>query len=84
MKNYQTLVDEALKQVPEIMPWDLRERIEQSEPPMLLDIREPEEYAAMHIPGSLHVPRGILEPAAEWGFDETEPRLAAPGTGRSW
>ena len=76
MKNYQTLVDEALKHVPEIMPWDLHERIEQPEPPMLLDIREPEEYTAMHIPGSVHVPRGILEAAADWGFDETEPRLA--------
>jgi rhodanese-related sulfurtransferase len=76
MKNYQNLVDEALKQVPEIMPWDLRDRLSEGESPMLLDIREPDEYAAMHIPGSLHVPRGILEAAAEWGFDETEPRLA--------
>lgn len=77
MKTYQSLVDEALTHVPEIMPWDLRERLEQSDPPILLDVREPEEYAAMHIPGSLNVPRGILEASAEWGFDETEPRLAA-------
>ncbi len=77
MKNYQSLVDEALARVPEIMPWDLRERLEQPEPPILLDVREPEEYAAMHIPGSLNIPRGILEPSVEWGFDETEPRLAA-------
>ncbi|WP_018231154.1 rhodanese-like domain-containing protein [Thioalkalivibrio thiocyanodenitrificans] len=76
MKNYQSLVDEALTRVPEVMPWDLRERLQGPDRPVLLDIREPEEYAAMHIPDSLHVPRGILEAAAEWGFDETEPRLA--------
>jgi rhodanese-related sulfurtransferase len=76
MKSYQSLVDEALTRVPEIMPWDLRDRLSDTDRPLLLDVREPDEYAAMHIPGSLNVPRGILEASAEWGFDETEPRLA--------
>jgi rhodanese-related sulfurtransferase len=31
----------------------------------------------MHISGSLNVPRGILESACEWGYEETEPELAA-------
>jgi rhodanese-related sulfurtransferase len=76
MKSYQSLVDEALTRIHEVMPWDLRERLEGPDRPLLLDIREPGEYRAMHIAGSLHVPRGILEAAAEWGFDETEPVLA--------
>ena len=29
----------------------------------------------MHIPGSLAVPRGILESAAEWEYEETIPEL---------
>ncbi|MDJ0793352.1 MAG: rhodanese-like domain-containing protein [Woeseiaceae bacterium] len=28
---------------------------------ILVDIREPEEYARGHIPGAIHVPRGMLE-----------------------
>ncbi len=28
---------------------------------LLLDIREPDEYARGHIPGAIHVPRGMLE-----------------------
>ena len=28
---------------------------------ILIDIREPAEYARGHIPGSIHVPRGLLE-----------------------
>jgi len=28
---------------------------------ILLDIREPEEFAAGHVPGALHIPRGLLE-----------------------
>jgi rhodanese-related sulfurtransferase len=46
---------------------------------VLLDVREPAEYAALHIPGAINVPRGILEQSCEWDFDETLPLLA---TGR--
>lgn len=28
---------------------------------MIIDVREAEEYAAGHIPGALHIPRGVLE-----------------------
>ncbi len=45
--------------------------------PVLLDVREPAEFAALHIPGALNVPRGVLEQSCEWDFDETEPLLAA-------
>jgi len=38
-------------------------------------VREPAEFDAMHIAGSLNVPRGILESACEWEYEETEPEL---------
>jgi rhodanese-related sulfurtransferase len=38
-------------------------------------VREPYEYEAMHIPGSINVPRGILESACEWDYEETVPEL---------
>ena len=63
--------------VRELYPWDLREELDAGNEPLLLDIREPYEYAAMHIAGSLNVPRGILELACDWGYEETVPRLAA-------
>ena len=28
---------------------------------LMIDIREPAEYARGHIPGSIHIPRGLLE-----------------------
>jgi len=34
-------------------------------------VREPYEYDAMHIAGSINVPRGILESACEWDYEET-------------
>ena len=42
---------------------------------MLLDVREPYEYDAMHIRGALNVPRGILETACEFNYEETMPEL---------
>jgi rhodanese-related sulfurtransferase len=34
----------------------------------------------VRIPGSINVPRGVLEQACEWDFDETVPDLAARRT----
>lgn len=42
---------------------------------LFLDVRENQEYDTMHIEGSLHVPRGVLETAVEWDHEETEPEL---------
>ncbi|MFA5530650.1 MAG: rhodanese-like domain-containing protein [Thiohalomonadaceae bacterium] len=77
MKRYTDLVTEALTRVREIMPWDLTERLEQNPGIILLDVREPAEFQAMHIPGSINVPRGILESSCDWDYDDTIPELAA-------
>ena len=45
------------------MPWDLEERLQQNPDLLLVDVREPYEFDAMHIAGSMNVPRGILESA---------------------
>ena len=58
------------------MPWDLSEQLAAKTPALLIDVREPEEFKAMHIEGSANVPRGILETACEYGFEETMPVLA--------
>lgn len=75
MKTYQQLINEALENVEEIFPWDLAEAVEQNTELMLLDVREPYEYNAMHIKGALNVPRGILESACEFDYEETVPEL---------
>ncbi len=75
MKTYRQLVEECAQSVDEIMPWDLEEMLAGDERPLLLDVREPDEFDAMHIEGALNVPRGVLEPACEYDYDETEPAL---------
>jgi len=76
MKTFEILINEALENVKEIFPWDLAEIREEKSELILLDVREPYEYDAMHIQGALNVPRGILETACEFNYEETVPELA--------
>ena len=75
MKQFLQLVSDCLSDVREVMPWDLAERMQANPDLMVVDVREPYEFDAMHIVGSLNVPRGILESACEWDYEETEPEL---------
>jgi rhodanese-related sulfurtransferase len=75
MKQFLELVSECLGDIREVMPWDLEERLQANPDLLVVDVREPYEFDAMHIAGSLNVPRGILESACEWEYEETEPEL---------
>ena len=75
MKTYQQIIDECLESVGEIFPWDLEEKLESGDKPILLDIREPDEFKTMRIKNSVNVPRGILEQSCEWDYEETIPDL---------
>lgn len=78
MKTFQDLIADTIKSVDELLPWDLQDVMTTSSQscPLLVDIREPYEFEALHIKGSMNVPRGILEPACDYGYDETKPDLA--------
>ena len=74
MKRFTELVAETAERVTELFPWDLDEILQEREV-ILLDVREPAEFAAMHIAGSINVPRGVLETACEYDYEETVPEL---------
>lgn len=76
MKHFTDLIAEALPDVEEIFPWDLEEKLKENPQLIMLDVREPAEFDALHIKNSLSVPRGVLESACDWDYDETEPALA--------
>lgn len=75
MRTFEDLVNDALTRIEELMPWDLEAALADSRP-LLIDIREPYEYDAMHIKDALNVPRGVLESACEYNYEETLPELA--------
>ncbi|MFN3565038.1 MAG: rhodanese-like domain-containing protein, partial [Burkholderiaceae bacterium] len=66
MKRYAELLADAATRVREIMPWDLRDRLASGRDLIVLDVREPAEFEAAHIAGSINVPRGGLGQACGW------------------
>ncbi len=69
------MLAEARRQVADVAPEELAE-LRDAEPDLvLLDVREPEEYALGHLPGSVHIPRGKLEFLADPASSYADPRL---------
>ncbi len=75
MKTFKQLLDETIPDISELFPWDA-EGFQNDNPDMLcLDIREPYEFESVRIRDSINVPRGILESACEYDYEETVPEL---------
>jgi len=60
-KSFQQIVLEALRTVPEVTAADLRSRLQNGEQIVVIDVREPDEFARGKIPGAYTIPRGVLE-----------------------
>jgi molybdopterin/thiamine biosynthesis adenylyltransferase/rhodanese-related sulfurtransferase len=73
-KTYKQIMDEARKAVPEVAPEEVRARLEGGERPVVLDVREREEFRQGYVPGAVSVPRGFLEMRIE----ETVPDKSRP------
>lgn len=65
MKNHSPrflgLVDEARSRIDETDVPTVRARLERGDRFLLVDVREESEWAAGHIPGAVHLGKGILE-----------------------
>ena len=77
MKTFADLVAGHLGDIKEEFPWDVDERSSEGQAPLIVDVREHNEFTVMHIEGALHVPRGIVESACEYNYEETVPELVA-------
>jgi rhodanese-related sulfurtransferase len=59
------MIQEARAHVRELPPKEVAASIERGEVQLVIDVREPEEWSKGHIPGSVNIPRGMLELRAD-------------------
>ncbi|MCS7006594.1 MAG: molybdopterin-synthase adenylyltransferase MoeB [Thermoleophilia bacterium] len=65
MASYRELLARVREEIEEISTLEAHERLRSPEPPLFVDVREPDEWEEGHIPGAIHVPRGLLESRIE-------------------
>ncbi len=70
------MVEEARKVVPEVTAAETHDARERGEVDLIVDVREPNEWEAGHIPGAIHAPRGLLEWLADESYPNHNPALA--------
>jgi sulfur-carrier protein adenylyltransferase/sulfurtransferase len=61
MKTLREMLAEARQVVPEEGPEDLARRLESDTPPVVIDVRDPDEYRDGHIEAATNISRGFLE-----------------------
>lgn len=59
--QFLALVDAARQRVAETTPGAVHERMDDGDPFVLVDVREESEWARGHLPGAIHVGKGVIE-----------------------
>ena len=74
-KGLKDLLAEAKSRIEKISPAAASALLDSAEGTLFVDVREPDEYRAGHLPNALLVPRGLLEPRAAADSPVREPLL---------
>lgn len=72
--RFLRIVDEARKHIKETTVDQVKSKLDKGEKFLLIDVREDNEYAKDHLPGAIHLGKGIIERDIE----ERVPDLNAP------
>ena len=59
--RFLQIVNDAKQRVRELTVDDVKAKLDRGEKFLLVDVREESEYAADHLPGAIHLGKGIIE-----------------------
>jgi rhodanese-related sulfurtransferase len=59
--RFLKIVNDAKKRIREVTIDDVKAKLDRGEKYLLIDVREESEYAADHLPGAVHLGKGIIE-----------------------
>ena len=68
--RFLKIVDDARSRVKECPIDDIKKRLDRGEKPTLIDVREESEFAKDHLPGAIHLGKGIIERDIEERFPD--------------
>ncbi len=72
MASYQELLQQVKSEIDEVDATRAAELLAQEPAPVLLDVRELQEWKEGHIPGAVHIPRGSLESQVEQALPDPQ------------
>ncbi|HPB39795.1 MAG TPA: rhodanese-like domain-containing protein [Flexilinea sp.] len=79
----QSQPEEEVTVVMKIKPEDAKKMLESENPPALIDVREPDEFASGHIPNAVNVPLGdVVNGVIRLGIPKDQPVMVYCRTGR--
>jgi rhodanese-related sulfurtransferase len=73
--KFLEIVNDAKKRVRECTVDDVKKRLDKGDKPTLVDVREESEYAKDHLPGAIHLGKGIIERDIEEKVPDTSAEI---------
>jgi rhodanese-related sulfurtransferase len=73
--KFLAIVDDAKKRVRECTVEDVKQRLDRGDKFTLVDVREDNEWAADHLPGAIHLGKGVIERDIEKTVPDTNTEL---------
>lgn len=73
--QFLKLVNESKKRVRETNVADVKRRMDHGETFLLVDVREDNEWAKGHLPGAVHMGRGVIERDVEKAVPDTATKM---------
>ena len=69
--RFLAIVNDAKKRVREVSVDDIKGRLNKGDKFLLIDVREESEFAKDHLPGAIHLGKGIIERDIETSVPDT-------------
>jgi rhodanese-related sulfurtransferase len=73
--QFLKIVNDARKRIKETTVADVKRRMDAGEKFLLVDVREESEYASGHLPGAVHMSKGVIERDIEQRVPDPKTKL---------
>ncbi len=73
--RFLEIVEDAKRRIAETTPDEVKRRLDRGDPLRVVDVREASEWADGHIPGAVHLSKGVIERDVESAIPDTDAEI---------